>query len=463
MTLRSLAITLLATLLSISSFAATPPIPKVTTAPAITQSNPIWMASQLPLSRWGYIEEEFFIEGNANIYKALTAPAEITSTVPYKTRILVRRPADTRRYSGNIVLEPIHPGRTVPALATTFRWIYGNGDVWVGVEPPGNIPFLKQYNPTRYASLTPVPNLTVHDSLAQVSALLQSSSSPIQGLQVRDVFMQGISATCGVVSQFINMLHRETTLANGKPIVSGYMPGECTAALPDINVPVIRITTQYDFNASNRKPDSDDPKGRFRLYELTGSAHFSTNNPMFGVPVSVWRAMGVTGTTGDTITCKEFTAPTYAKLNDFPVWVFFGGAMKNLQEWVQKGEAPPRAQPIMTDANGKPVLDELGNAKGGLRTPIVDSPTASWHAIGTDCNLWGYKVPFTAEVLKKLYPTHDAYVRQVKQQADQMVKGGWITEADARYLTTAAEKSSIPEPENPFLAPMQPFYPYETQ
>ena len=286
MSLRSVAIALLATLLCVTTFAATPPIPKVTNAPAITQSNPIWMASQLPLSRWGYIEEEFFIEGNANIYKALTAPAEITSTVPYKTRILVRRPADTRRYSGNIVLEPIHPGRTVPALATTFRWIYGNGDVWVGVEPPGNIPFLKQYNPTRYASLTPVPNLTVHDSLAQVSALLQSSSSPIQGLQVRDVFMQGISATCGVVSQFINMLHRETTLANGKPIVSGYMPGECTAALPDINVPVIRITTQYDFNASNRKPDSDDPKGRFRLYELTGSAHFSTNNPLFGVPVS---------------------------------------------------------------------------------------------------------------------------------------------------------------------------------
>jgi hypothetical protein len=448
---------------AIDGFAATPPIPKVSKAPAITPSNPIWMASQLPLSRWGYVEEEFFIEGNANTYKALTAPAEVTGTVAYKTRILVRRPADARRYSGNVVLEPIHPGRSTPALATTFRWIYGNGDVWVGVEPPGNISFLQQFNPARYESLTPVPNLTVHDSLAQVSALLQSPSNPIAGLQVRDVFMQGISATCGVVSQFINMLHANTTLPNGKPIVSGYMPGECSASLPDINVPIIRINTQYDFNAKTRKPDSDHPSGRYRLYELTGSAHFSTNNPLFGVPVPVLRAMGITGTTGDTITCKEFTAPIYAMLNDFPVWVFFGGAMKNLQDWVQKGKAPPRAQPLVTDAEGKPVLDEFGNAKGGLRSPMVDSPTASWHAIGTGCNLWGYKVPFTAEALKKLYPTREAYVRQVKQQTDQLVKGGWITEAEGKYLITAAEKSSIPEPENPFLAPMQPFYPYETQ
>ena len=111
------------------------------------------------------------------------------------------------------------------------------------------------------------------------------------------------------------------------------------------------------------------------------------------------------------------------------------------------------------------MLYDLGNAKGGLRSPIVDSPTASWHPIGTGCNLWGYKVPFTADQLKKLYPTHDAYVRQVRQQTDQLVRDGWITEQDGRYLLMVAEKSSVPDPENqnPFLAPMQPFYPYETQ
>ena len=110
MSVRSLAIAVGACLVSVSSFAATPSIVTVTIAPPITPANPIWMASQLPLHHWSYIEEEFFIEGTANTYKALEAPAQVTSNVAYKTRILVRRPADVRRYSGNIVLEPIHPG-----------------------------------------------------------------------------------------------------------------------------------------------------------------------------------------------------------------------------------------------------------------------------------------------------------------------------------------------------------------
>ena len=143
--------------------------------------------------------------------------------------------------------------------------------------------------------------------------------------------MQGISATCRVVGQFIIMLHRETTLGDGQPIVSGYMPGECDTLLPDVNVPVVRINTRYDFNAKTRSG-----------------------------------------------------------------------------------------------------------------------------AIGTNCNLWGYEVPFSRDVLKKLYPTHDAYVRQVKSQTGQLVKSGWITEVDGRHLIVAAEKSSIPEPENPFLVPLQP-------
>jgi hypothetical protein len=279
---RSMVIAIIASLLAANSFASTPATPKVSAAPPIAPDNPIWMASQIPLHHWGYIEEEFFIEGIANIYKALEAPLQIVNAVPYKTRLLIRRPADARRYSGNIILEPIHPSRSTPALATDFRWIYGNGDIWVGVEPPGNIPYLQQFNSGRYASLTPVQGLTVHELLGQTSALLQSPSSPIRQLNLKDVFMQGISATCGIVSQFIILFHRDTTLANGKPIVSGYMPGECSTLLPDINVPVLRINTQYDFNAKTRKADSDDPKGRYRLYELPGSAHFSTNNSLFG-------------------------------------------------------------------------------------------------------------------------------------------------------------------------------------
>jgi hypothetical protein len=441
-----------------------PGIPLVTAVP-ITQSNPIWLASQVPLARWGYTDEEFFIEGNANIYSNLTkavtdsAALQVSSTIPYKTRILVRRPVNPRRYSGNIILEPIHPSKSTPALATDFRWVYGSGDIWVGVEPPGNNGVLKQFNKPRYESLTDNANLTVHDLLSQTAALLQSSSSPIKDFKPKYVFMQGVSATCQIVSQYIIAFHRNTRLADGKPIVNGYFPSECSVLLPDIDVPVMRVNTQYDFKADTRKADSDKPDGRFRLYELAGAAHFSTNNILFGEAPTVINGMGITGATASAVTCKEFGPPKFAAVNDFPVWVIYDAALRNLEAWVQKGKAPPHAERFVTDADGKAVLDEYGNFKGGLRTSVVDAPAAAWFPIGTGCSLWGYKVPFAKDVLDKLYPTHESYVRKVRAQAEKMFSDGLLTRDDADYLIMSAEKSSIPQAQDASLLPMQAFYP----
>ncbi len=449
--------------LTSAAFGATAPVPKVSGPVAITQANPIWMASQVPLSHWGYVEEEYFMEGTANVYAAMTAPPlKVDATVPYRTRVLVRRPADARRYTGNVILEPIHPGRSTPSLATDFRFVYGAGDIWVGVEPPGNFGILQKFNPVRYATLTGAEKLTVHDLLSQAAALIQSSSDPIPGLRVKDVFMQGVSATCQIVSQYIIGLHRDTTLANGKPIVSGYFPSLCATLLPDINVPVMRINTEYDFKADTRKADSDKPEGRYRLYELAGAAHFSTNNVLFGEMPWINHGAGLPPGTADQITCKEFGPPRYAALNDFPVWIAFDAAIRNLEDWVQKGKAPPHTELFAVDATGKPVLDERGNFKGGLRTPVVDSPTATWAPIGTDCFLWGYKIPFTKEVLAKMYPTHAAYVTQVKQQTEKAVKEGIMTADDAKYVIATAEHSATPETEDASQEPMKAWYPFGT-
>ena len=55
-------------------------------------------ATQLDLASYGYVEEEFFLEGEATRY--LTPPladgTEISTGQPYKTRMIVRRPVSTR-------------------------------------------------------------------------------------------------------------------------------------------------------------------------------------------------------------------------------------------------------------------------------------------------------------------------------------------------------------------------------
>jgi hypothetical protein len=76
--------------------------------------------------------------------------------------------------------------------------------------------------------------------------------------------------------------------------------------------------------------------------------------------------------------------------------------------------------------------------------------------------LWGYKIPFNKDVLEKLYPTHESYVRKVRAQAEKMFSDGLLTRDDADYLIMSAEKSSIPQAQDASLLPMQAFYPMGT-
>src|SRR5215470_17961648 len=49
---------------------------------------------------FGYVEEEFFIEGTANVYSTppLATASIVSSGHPYKTRIVVRRPSQANRF-----------------------------------------------------------------------------------------------------------------------------------------------------------------------------------------------------------------------------------------------------------------------------------------------------------------------------------------------------------------------------
>ena len=69
--------------------------------------------SEVPqdLSTYGYVEEEYFISGNANVYDYDAGGNVIVKTpdVPYTTRILIRRPGNKSKFSGNVVVELNNP------------------------------------------------------------------------------------------------------------------------------------------------------------------------------------------------------------------------------------------------------------------------------------------------------------------------------------------------------------------
>lgn len=66
-----------------------------------------FFASIVDLESRGWVEEEFFIEGTANRY---TIQGQSTGIVrdlghPYKTRIVVRRPAAASAFNGTVIVE----------------------------------------------------------------------------------------------------------------------------------------------------------------------------------------------------------------------------------------------------------------------------------------------------------------------------------------------------------------------
>jgi hypothetical protein len=88
-----------------------------------------------------------------------------------------------------------------------------------------------------------------------------------------------------------------------------------------------------------------------------------------------------------------------------------------------------------------------GNARGGVRTRAVDVPLSRYVGAKTGafrCMFDGYRYPFDAEKVKRLYPTREAYVEQVRRSADRLLRDRWLTPEDATQIVRDAEKTQFP-------------------
>lgn len=111
-------------------------------------------ASLIGLARFGYVEEEYFIEGRATAGNGASAP--------YKTRLVVRRPKDPARFNGSVVLDWFN---VTGGFDVDSEWIYTyeellrSGYAYVGVSVQmvgvqGSPRALKLWDPVRYAALS---------------------------------------------------------------------------------------------------------------------------------------------------------------------------------------------------------------------------------------------------------------------------------------------------------------------
>src|SRR5262245_1813819 len=369
------------------------------------------------LAHFNYVTKEYFVSGTAN-------------GQPYKTRIVIRKPADDGRFSGLVLAESMHPSGNPWMFHFTHTYSMTEGHIGLEIlttTPQG----LGEANSGRYKDLM-VGNGQANEIIAQVGALIKSKEkgNPLAGLTVRKMILTGSSASAAVVVNYLPA-HMVQRLPDMKPIYDGFMPTSNGANLRLVDVPMIQVPTMREtMNGATTRPDGDTTGNQFRVYEFAGMAHIDSRDAVAYYP-----------------------DPCKLPISRFPMAAYMSVALNHLWQWLDKGTVPPHADRIYmdynTDGDGSLMaLDEFGNVKGGIRTTYVDVPTSKIGVPNSGaeppiknphpfiaargeaaqnqlCGLANYQIAFTREQLKKLYKDRKTYQARVQQRYDELIKQGW--------------------------------------
>jgi Alpha/beta hydrolase domain len=488
---RTVAVSLLAMAGSSSAALADTPVPTVSKPIAVTKASHPFGGAEFQLrpqnlKRQGYVETEHLVSGKANVYTwTQPGPAKVrTPGAPYTTRILVRRPKRAQDFSGNVVVEMLNPSNLFDlniGWALAHKQIMRNGDAWIGITAkPIAVDALKSFDPKRYRQLSwanPLPlsdpancptvptdssrtteNGLIWDINSQVGKWLKSDakSNPLRG-EVKHLYGFGYSQTGSFLTTYVNAIHPLDVRRNGAPIYDGYIVevsggataiNQCEPPIPvgdprrvirNAGVPVLKAMSQSDYlNArSSWREDSDARADRYRYYEVAGAGHASPDELYYSArPDDIEQA----NRNVPPVACNE------GPRSRLSMSLATKAMVRNLDQWVRRGIPAPRAELIKVE-NGQPVYDEHGNVIGGVRSPYVDVPTATWHGSATGasfCFIAGWEEPFSQQKLQTLYPTHDDYVGKVIRNVGQLVVDRFVTLADGLELIDEAYRSDVP-------------------
>src|SRR3954469_6402524 len=411
----SAAVVLFAVLACSAVDAATPAIPTISTVvsgPGQMYPNPAIgiVPTAVKVEDFPYVTEEYFVSGTA-------------AGAPYQTRIIVRRPKDPKAFSGTVVAEAQHAG----GRSLIFEWsrvsVLTRHHLFVEiVHSAANVATLKMFNAERYAPLNIVMG-QANEIIAQVGRLVKAKAGPFAAYDVKRITLMGTSASSATVRTYLGA-HPDLRMPDGKPIYDGFLLTSTlgNTPLPMVDVPIIQMPTQTEVatyamqGIAYRRPDSDEPGDRYRLYEVAGMPHNNARDR------------------------PEFqTDPCTLPVTDFHAGAFTALGLNHLIEWIAHRKTPPHAPPITVDQdttgdNSPLAFDANGNVKGGVRNVWVDVPIATYGVLGKGktpaqdrlCNLAGSEVPLPAATLKTLYRDKAAYEQRVERTLARLVKDGWF-------------------------------------
>lgn len=198
-----------------------------------------------------------------------------------------------------------------------------------------------------------------------------------------------------------------------------------------------------------RREDCDDENAGYRLYEIAGAPH----GPSY--------IMGYQPLEEDILKTGDLPSQVpyqyggaEEKANHFYRQYIEKAMYHNFKDWVINSTLPPKADLIEVNEDGTEfVYDEHGNVKGGVRSPALDVPTATYYEAATEVEgepyAWsfGYQEDFNTRKLQDLYGViepNQTYVKMVTESAEQLTEEGFLLPEDAQSIILQAKLTSIP-------------------
>ncbi len=404
----------------------------------------------------GYVVEEYLLDGTAYAYEFKESSSQTADgrwatqrrddTEPFRSRILVVRPADANDFNGTVIVH----WQNVTAgyeLGSVTEGEYLRGYAWVGVSaqkigidgfPGPDAAGLKQWDANRYGSLNHPGDAYSYDIFTQAGRAIGPDRSktgvdPMGGLDVKRLVAAGASQSAGRLRTYINGVHPI------EGVFSGFIPyidfgstipfesdfgqtrgrqRHTTVIREDLDVPVIVVNSETETLAyvGARQRDTD----KFRFWEVAGTSH-----------VSVERGVESPGL-------------------DSPNWLsyqpVFSASLRHMHRWLKDGKEPPRMPLITVNEKSAIELDERGNALGGIRLPDFAVATSTHKGRGKAVSggnrfafLYGSAEDFPADDLAKLYPTRGKFIAAYDKALEKSVEEGMVLAEDAPKLRETAQ------------------------
>jgi hypothetical protein len=427
------------------------------------------------IGKIGYVEEEYFVEGSATPFKLLGErtpdgrwAVEPLAPAPYKTRIVVHRPLDPKKFNGTVVVDwtnvsagfdlfvpmsSIYDGFAYVAVSAQRYGVHG-----FSTNPSG----LLQWDPERYGSLAIPGDSLSYDIFSQAARLVSparkaASIDLLRGLKVRKMIAIGISQSGARLMSYINAIQpREKIFDALMPTVCGgttaYFEDDPPDAPPtgtpadrlryipsrvreDLSVPVMAVNSETE--ALSHYPVRQPDTRRFVYWEVAGASH-AGGGGMDAMRPKLQRDSPKPRT-------SPGSGPSATHPSDVAWKPTVEAALLHVQKWINGGRSPP-SQRLMEISGSPPAIhrDQYGNAIGGIRLPELEVPIAYYEGFSATGSISGQTYRFTPEQIKQLYPTHEIYVKKVKAAALAAERAEVILQDRVEEYVKAAEAAHIP-------------------